>query len=83
MLYNINQVLQCSLNFYPLMNPTRIYLSLAKLLEIVEFPRCDELKRSKETFATTKYINLFVVAKYCELKSGKITQKVIQHVERQ
>ena len=53
MLYNINQVLHCSLNFYPLMNPTRIYLSLTKVLEIVEFPRVDELKRSKETLATT------------------------------
>ena len=53
MLYNINQVLQCSLNFYPLMNHTRIYLSLAKLLEIVEFPRGDEFKGSKETLETT------------------------------
>ena len=35
------------------MNPARIYLSLAKLLEIVEFPRDDELKRSKETLETT------------------------------
>ena len=53
MFYIINQVLHCSLNFYPLMNPTRIYLSLANLLEIVEFPRLDELKRSKETLETT------------------------------
>ena len=53
MFYVINQVLHCSLNFYPLMNPTRIYLSLTKVLEIVEFPRVDELKRSKETLATT------------------------------
>ena len=35
------------------MNPTGIYLSLAKLLEIVEFPKGDELKRSKETLETT------------------------------
>ena len=53
MFYIINQVLHCSLNFCPLTNPTRIYLSLAKLLEIVEFPRLDELKRSKETLETT------------------------------
>ena len=53
MFYIINQVLHFSLNLYPLMNPTRIYLSLAKLLEIVEFPKGDELKRSKETLETT------------------------------
>ena len=53
MFYIINQVLHYSINFYLLMNPTRIYLSLAKLLEIVEFPRGDELKRSRETLETT------------------------------
>ena len=53
MFYIINQVLHCSLNFCPLMNPTRICLSLAKLLEIIDFPRGDELKRSKETLETT------------------------------
>ena len=47
MFYIINQVLH-----YPLMNPTRIYESLAKLFEIVEFPRCDELKTRKETLET-------------------------------
>ena len=36
------------------MNLTRIYLSLATLLEIVEFPRDDELKRCKETLEATK-----------------------------
>ena len=53
MFYIINQVLHCSLSFYPLMNRTRIYLSLVKLLEKVEFPRGDELKRNKETLETT------------------------------
>ena len=53
MVYIIKQVLHCSLNFYPLMNHTGIYLSLAKLLEIAEFPKGDELKRSKETLETT------------------------------
>ena len=45
MFYIINQVLHFSLNFYPLMKLTRVYLSLAKMLEIVEFPRGDELKQ--------------------------------------
>ena len=53
MFFIIIQVLHCSLNFYPLMNPTRIFLSLAKLLEIVELLRRDELKRSKENLETT------------------------------
>ena len=53
MVYIIKQVLHCSLNSYPLMNHTGIYLSLAKLLEIAEFPKGDELKRSKETLETT------------------------------
>ena len=48
MFYIINQVLD-----YPLMNAKRIYKSLAKLFEIVEFPRGDELKRRKETLETT------------------------------
>ena len=53
MFFIIIQVLHCSLNFYPLMNSTRIFLSLAKLLEIVELLRRDELKRSKENLETT------------------------------
>ena len=40
-------------NFYPLMNRTRIYLSLAKLFKIVKFQRGDELKRRKEISETT------------------------------
>ena len=35
------------------MNPTGIYLSLAKLYQRVEFPRGDELKRNMETLQTT------------------------------
>ena len=51
--YIINEVLHCSLNIYPLMNCTRIYLPLAKLFEIVEIQRGGELTRRKETLETT------------------------------
>ena len=52
--YIINEVLQWSLNIYSLMKCTKIYyLSLAKLLEIAEIQRGDELTRRKETLGTT------------------------------
>ena len=43
------------------MNPTRIYLSLAKLLEIVEFPRGDKLKEVWHNCSAHRSAHLLII----------------------